>query len=118
MSRTSQALDHLRGFGIVMVVAFHSSMAYMINQPAAALSFDSAPGDWTAHPIIDSHRWLGFDLFGAFQFLHLMQAMFFLSGLFVWPSLARKGAAAFLRDRVLRLGVPFVVGVFEIGRAS
>jgi glucan biosynthesis protein C len=41
-----------------------------------------------------------------------MQLMFFLSGLFVWPSLVRKGAQTFLIDRVLRLGVPFVVGVF------
>jgi Acyltransferase family len=29
--------------------------------------------------------------------------------LFVWRSLDRKGAAGFLRDRVLRLGVPFVI---------
>ncbi len=34
--------------------------------------------------------------------------MFFLSGLFVWHSLERKGAARFLGDRARRLGVPFV----------
>jgi hypothetical protein len=34
--------------------------------------------------------------------------MFFLSGLFVWKSLERKGRARFLRDRVLRLGLPFI----------
>lgn len=73
--------------------------------------FDSPPYEWQAHPIIDSNRWWGFDLFGAFQFLHLMQLMFFLSGLFVWSSLVRKGAATFLIDRVIRLGVPFAVGV-------
>src|SRR5215470_6116211 len=112
MSRTSQALDHLRGFVILMVLAFHSSMAYLVNQPASALSFDAAPGDWTAHPMIDSHRWLGFDLFGAFQFLHLMQLMCLLSGVFVWPSLVRKGAKIFLLDRFLRLGLPFVFGVY------
>ena len=38
-----------------------------------------------------------------------MSLMFFLSGLFVWHSLARKGSAKFLRDRLLRLGIPFVV---------
>ena len=38
-----------------------------------------------------------------------MALMFLLSGLFVWPSLERKGGARFLRDRVLRLGVPFAV---------
>jgi peptidoglycan/LPS O-acetylase OafA/YrhL len=34
--------------------------------------------------------------------------MFFLSGLFVWNSLQRKGAGAFVRDRARRLGLPFV----------
>jgi peptidoglycan/LPS O-acetylase OafA/YrhL len=39
-----------------------------------------------------------------------MSLMFFLSGLFFWPSLARKGRAQFLRDRLLRLGLPFAAG--------
>jgi hypothetical protein len=106
------ALENLRGYVVLMVLAFHSFMAYMASLPATQTPFDQPPYDWTAHPIIDSHRWLGFDLFGAFQFLHLMQLMCFLSGLFVWPSLARKGAAAFVRDRFLRLGLPFVAGVY------
>jgi hypothetical protein len=40
--------------------------------------------------------------------------MFFLSGLFVWPSLVRKGARKFLSDRLLRLGVPFLIGVYVL----
>ncbi len=35
--------------------------------------------------------------------------MFFVAGLFVWESLQRKGPGYFLRDRALRLGIPFVV---------
>jgi Acyltransferase family len=38
-----------------------------------------------------------------------MAAMFFLSGLFVWPSLQRKGISWFLRDRCWRLGLPFII---------
>src|SRR5215469_3586802 len=41
-----------------------------------------------------------------------MQLMFFLSGLFVWPSLVRRGWGTFLVRRVLRLGVPFLVGTY------
>src|SRR5438128_3579912 len=67
-----------------------------------------------ANPIIDRARFVGFDLFCAFQYVHLMHLMFFLSGLFVWPSLLRKGARTFLYDRVLRLGVPFVLGVYVL----
>jgi surface polysaccharide O-acyltransferase-like enzyme len=37
-----------------------------------------------------------------------------LSGLFVWPSLARKGALVFMKDRLLRLGLPFTVIVLAI----
>ena len=40
-----------------------------------------------------------------------MSLMFFLSGLFVPSSLARKGTWTFLSDRILRIGVPFVLAV-------
>ena len=50
----------------------------------------------------------GVDLFLHFNDNYFMSLMFFLSGLFVWPSLARRGSALFLRDRVRRLGVPFL----------
>jgi len=112
MSRTSLALSNLRGFAIVMVVAFHSSIAYLASQPAAPLAFDAPPYGWLANPIIDSQRWFGLDLFCAFQYIYLMHLMFFLSGLFVYPSLARKGMVRFLFDRFARLGVPFLLGVF------
>jgi peptidoglycan/LPS O-acetylase OafA/YrhL len=110
--RTSQAIELLRGYVVLMVLAFHSFIAYMAFLPPGQPAFDAPPYDWLAHPIVDSARFLGFDLFGAFQFLHLMQLMCFLSGLFVWPSLVRKGAAGFARGRLLRLGVPFVLGVY------
>jgi hypothetical protein len=112
MNRSSLALGNLRGFAILMVVAFHSFIAYLGSLPASPPSFDSSPDDWTANPIIDSERWFGFDLFCALQYVYLMHLMFFLSGLFVWPSIRRKGARAFLLDRLLRLGVPFLVGVY------
>ena len=111
MSKTSLALHNLRGFAILNVLAFHSFIAYIDSQPASELPFDSPPYGWTAHPIVDGHRWLGFDLICAFEFLCLMQLMFLLSGLFVWPSLRRKGGRTFLYDRFLRIGVPFVLGV-------
>jgi peptidoglycan/LPS O-acetylase OafA/YrhL len=114
MSRSSLALSNLRGFAIVMVVAFHSLIAYLGSQPAAQLPFDDPPFGWRANPIVDSARWFGFDLFCALQYIYLMQLLFFLSGLFVWPSLSRKGARTFLYDRLIRLGVPFAVGLYVL----
>ena len=43
MTKSSVALSNLRGFAIVMVVAFHSCIAYLISQPDAALPFDVPP---------------------------------------------------------------------------
>jgi glucans biosynthesis protein C len=112
MSKSSLALSNLRAFVILLVVAFHSVLAYLGSQPASPPPFDSPPYWWRAIPIVDSERWFGFDLFSAFTYLYLMQLMFFLSGVFVWPSLLRKGGKTFLYDRFLRLGVPFLLGVF------
>jgi peptidoglycan/LPS O-acetylase OafA/YrhL len=114
MSPVSLALRNLRGLAILLIVAFHCFSAYIVNQPAQAPPFDLPPYDWRAMPIIDSERWLGFDLFCAFQFLYLMQLMFFLSGLFVWPSLLRRGWSSFVGHRLVRLGVPFIVGVYLV----
>ena len=112
MSKSSLALSNLRAVVILLVVAFHSVLAYLGSQPASPAPFDSPPYHWRAIPILDSERWFGFDLFCASQYVYLMHLMFFLSGMFVWSSLRRKGAKAFLSNRFLRLGVPFVVGVF------
>jgi hypothetical protein len=99
---------------IILILAFHSFSAYIVSQPAGSERFDEPPYVWTAFPIIDSERWIGFDLICAFMFLYLMQLMLFLSGLFVWPSLSRRGWQSFLGRRVFRLGVPFVVGTYVL----
>jgi peptidoglycan/LPS O-acetylase OafA/YrhL len=114
MSKTSLPLKNLRGVLLLLIVAFHSFSAYIVTQPTTPPAFDLPPYDWRVFPIIDNERWLGFDLFCAFQFLYLMQFMFFLSGLFVWPSLQRKGWKGFLAHRLVRLGIPFVIGVYLV----
>jgi surface polysaccharide O-acyltransferase-like enzyme len=111
MSRSSLALDNLRAVVILIVLAFHSVLAYVSWIPPRSSAFDEPPYGWRAFPILDSHRWFGFDLFCAWQDVYLMSLMFLLSGLFVWPSLARKQSWGFVRDRLLRLGVPFVFGI-------
>lgn len=109
--RSSLALDNLRALVILLVLSFHSVLAYLQFLPASPYPFDSPPYQWRAIPIIDSHRWFGFDLYCAWQDVFLMSLFFFLSGLFVWPSLSRKGAANFLNGRLLRLGLPFALVV-------
>lgn len=111
MSRSSTALVNLRAFVILIVLAFHSVLPYLASLPPRAYRFDSAPYGWQAFPIVDSQRWFGFDLFCAWQDVGLMTLMFFLSGLFVPSSLARKGGRKFLADRLLRIGLPYALAV-------
>jgi len=108
------ALSNLRGLVILIVLAFHSVLAYLGSLGAAAFPFDTSPYQWRAFPIVDSHRWFGFDVFCAWQDVYLMSLMFFLSALFTWPSLARKRNRRFLADRFRRLGVPFAFAVIVV----
>src|SRR6476619_3212269 len=109
--RTSLAIDNLRAVVILLVLAFHSVLAYLDFLPHQSFAFADPPFLWRAFPIVDGQRWLGFDLFCAWQDVFLMSFFLLLSGLFTWPSLTRKGPRAFLADRVLRLGLPFAAVV-------
>jgi glucan biosynthesis protein C len=109
--RTSLAIDNLRAFVILLVLSFHSVLAYIDFLPHRPFAFDDPPFLWRAFPIVDPQRWLGFDLFCAWQDVFLMSFFLLLSGLFTWPSLTRKGARAFLADRLFRLGLPFAAVV-------
>ncbi len=110
-ARSSAAIDNLRALILVLVVAFHAVLAYLSFLPPHAFAFDAPPFAWRSFPIVDAHRFLGFDIFCAWLNIYLMALFFLLSGLFVWPSLVRTGALVFVRKRMLRLGVPFAVVV-------
>lgn len=113
-SRSSLALSNLRAITILIVVAFHAMLAYLVWVPVKVADFSDPPWGWRSFPIIDSHRFFGFDLFCAWQDVYLMALFFFLSGLFVAPSLGRKNGWAFLRDRLIRLGLPFAFGTLVL----
>src|SRR3981189_2647288 len=85
------AFDRARTFITLLVVIHHSVLNFT----------------WFGNG--DPQRWLGFDLVVLFNDSFFMALMFFISGLFVRDSLARKGWAGFLRDRAWRLGGPFLV---------
>ncbi len=87
------AFDRARTFITLLVVIHHSVLNFT----------------WFGNG--DPQRWLGFDLVVLFNDSFFMAFMFFISGLFVWGGLARKGGAGFLRDRAWRLGIPFLISV-------
>ena len=97
-------LSYLRALVTLLVVAHHSALAYVTFKLPGK-------GFTTAIPVVDASKWSGFDLFVGWNDVFFMALMFFVSGLFVWPSLRRYGVSTYLRRRFLRLGVPFVVAV-------
>jgi len=104
------AFDHLRVFVIALVVLQHVALGYIAGgQAVSAGSYT----DGTA-PVVDVTQWSGFNVVVTWTNGFFMPLMFLLSGLFVRPSLARKGLRQYLADRVVRLGVPLLVGIVTI----
>lgn len=109
MSDRNLALDRARTFITLLVLANHSVVAY-----TAFGRFYPNHYLWSTAPIVDDQKWIGFNLLTLFNDAFFMALMYFLSGLFVWPSLSRKGVSHFLRDRALRLALPFVIAVLVL----
>src|SRR6202158_5562979 len=95
-STRNAALDRARTFLTLVVVIHHAVIPY------------------TYFGHTDPKSWLGFDAVVLATDSFFMAMFFFLSGLFVWPSLAHKAPQIYLRDRLLRLGLPFVICAFTI----
>src|SRR5713101_2670266 len=90
------ALDRARTFITLLVIIHHSVVNYTY--------FGNG----------DRMRWLGFDLVVLFNDSFFMACMFFISGLFVRGSLARRGPGNFVANRTWRLGVPFTISIFVV----
>lgn len=99
-------LGTLRGVLTLLVLAHHALLAYHPFAPPAGPSLTAMPF-WRAFPVVDEQRWSGATWVVGWNDTFFMALLFLLSGLFAWPSLQRKGAAAYARDRLLRLGLPF-----------
>lgn len=102
------ALGTLRGALTLLVICHHALLAYHPYVPPAGPSLSATPF-WRAFPVVDSDRWSGAALVTAWNDTFFMALMFLLAGLFAWPSLERKGAWSYLRGRLRRLGIPFVL---------
>src|SRR5437868_10658983 len=90
------ALDRARTFLTLLVLIHHAVIPY------------------THFGHTDPKSWIGFDAVVLATDSFFMAMFFFLSGLFVWPSLSHKAPQTFVRDRLLRLGLPFAIAAFTI----
>lgn len=105
----------LRTSLVLLVVAHHAVLAYHPSAPRPPEALNPATRAWSAFPVVDDAIWPGIEVFVMGNDGFLMTLLFLISGVFVWPSLRRKGARRFARERLLRLGIPFVVGAALLG---
>ncbi|MEY9185999.1 hypothetical protein ABIG06_007554 [Bradyrhizobium sp. USDA 326] len=90
------SLDRARTFLTLVVLLHHAVIPY------------------TYFGHTDPTSWIGFDMIVLATDSFFMAMFFFLSGLFTWPGIARKAPSVFLRDRLLRLGLPFAIAAFTV----
>lgn len=90
-------LDNLRSTAIVLVIALHAAMVYMAY----------APTWWY---VVDPDQSLLFTALVLLLDVPIMPVLFFVAGFFALQSLRKRGPAAFARDKVIRLGLPWAVG--------
>jgi len=98
--------DNLRVLVIAVVVIFHTATAYL------------GGSSWYYMDRTASKAWTT-AFFPAYAIsVYALGPLFLVAGWFSARSLAHKGAGAFARSRLLRLGVPLIVFVFLIDRLA
>ncbi len=91
-------LDAVRAFALLLGIVFHASMSFTpIFIGWAVMDVSTSP--LIAPFLLVSHSFR-------------MELFFLIAGYFSHLSLRRRGTAAFIQTRVLRVGLPFVLGWF------
>jgi hypothetical protein len=96
-------LDTLRTFTIGLVVFHHVTMLY-----TAQFQFVNK---FVRNPIPDKFNMLFLLLIFLISGPMLNAIMFFIAGYFVSPSYGKRGARAFVKDKIKRLGIPYLFGL-------
>jgi len=97
-------IDNWRSALIILVVLHHLALVYGAGAP-----FYYVEPPWT-----DPLAYLVFLAFVLINQSFFMGALFLMSGYFTPGSFERKGPGSFLKDRLLRLGIPLVVFIFVL----
>lgn len=91
-------LDNLRVYLTILVILHHAAMAY------------SGTGEWSiVDPAIDDISPIFLTFFTTLNQSYFMSAFFLLAGYFTPHSLEKKGKANFIKDRLIRLGIPLLL---------
>ena len=104
-------IDQIKALMIALVIAIHVLFAMII--PGAWFGIH-IPSDGSTHPLFAGISvWLLFFCNSFFMYL-----LFLVSGYFVPRSVHKKGVARYLKERLLRIGVPLLFGLLLINSSS
>lgn len=99
------ALDNLRAALVVLVVVHHAALVYSGFVPNFY---------YVEPPRTDTLAFLVLGVFALTNQAWFMSALFFVAGYFTPDSYDHRGARGFVNGRLLRLGVPLVIGMLVI----
>lgn len=106
MKKRLYYLDYLRVFLTVLVLLHHTAIAYGAGGSWIFIDVDTS--ELTVSAII-------LTIFTAINQSFFMGFFFFISGYFTPESYDRKGWKEFLKERLIRLGIPLLIYVFILG---
>ena len=101
--------DQIRALMIALVIAVHVPMAFGISWMGVRIPIEGAAVPFFGGISI----WFGYFCNSFFIYM-----LFLLSGYFVPRSVHKKGIANYLKDRLRRIGIPFLIGLFLINNAA
>ena len=101
--------DQIRALMIALVIAVHVPMAFGISWMGVRIPIEGAEVPFFGGISI----W-----FGYFCNTFFIYMLFLLSGYFVPRSVHKKGIANYLKDRLRRIGIPFLIGLLLINNAA
>jgi len=94
-------LDHIRIFLCIMVIMLHTAITYGAN------------GGWfhkeVANADVSPLMQLVYQIFNTVTQAYSMGFFFLIAGYFTAPSLIKKGTLEFLKDKLIRLGIPLAL---------
>src|SRR5688500_985371 len=96
------ALDNLRALAMLLGVVLHAVIPF-VTEPAADV--------WPARNV---EKGQGFDLIAGLIHCWRMQLFFLLAGFFGRLVHERYGAGGFVKQRPVRIGLPFAVGMLTL----
>lgn len=94
-------LDSLKAFIILLVVVLHASVIYMKRAP-----------EWWY--VVDTQNSLFFTLLTLLINVPIMAMMFFIAGYFALKSLQKKGIQHYIKNKSIRIGVPWAIGAIML----